>query len=289
MKLFIGGNITLAETSLVKAAQLLQAFAQSGIALAMEHSFYTYLSQNPLTAEIVSNLECEVCDVPQADMAVSIGGDGAFLRMAHRVMAVDIPILGINAGHLGYLTSATIDTHCATIVDAIQGGSYKIQERSMLKITSDFEEFGVRYALNEMALLRVDTSSMLGMDVAVNTTKLVRCQGDGMIVATPTGSTAYNLSCGGPIVAPTAANIILTPISPHTLSMRPLVLPDDVTLRITVNSRAAQYQVCADDTTILCPEGSTITVKKAKETTKMVMLQGHNFAHSLRAKLHWGL
>ncbi len=222
-----------------------------------------------------------------AELALSFGGDGALLRAAKWVFSEDIPIMGINTGHLGYLTTTGTDKALSAITRFFAGEMH-ISERTMLNINSGDVPIRSHFALNDIAVLRQDTSSMLQMTTTVNDAELTTYVGDGLVVSTPTGSTAYNLSAGGPILAPDTRCIILTPVSPHTLNMRPLVIDDNAVIRISTVSRAPQFLVSVDGESYVFPSGSEITIKRAKQKVKIVQIPHHNFAHTLRHKLLWG-
>ena len=224
---------------------------------------------------------------PQSPLiALSIGGDGTFLRTAKAVAAHDIPIMGINAGHLGYLTTAHIH-QTQLVVDALLNGDYRIEQRSMLQVTSDVHA-DFPCALNEVALLRQDTSSMIEVDVLIDGIPLTTYKGDGLLVCTPTGSTAYNLSVGGPVLEPLSRCVVLSPISPHALTMRPVVIRDDAVLTITTNSRTALYQVSIDGESVSLPSGTALNITRAPHYAKVLLLNDYNFASTLRSKLMWG-
>ena len=224
----------------------------------------------------------------RADVAISIGGDGTFLRTAQAVAVQGVPVMGINAGHLGYLTTVDI-SETAQAVKCLLSGDYDIEERSMLQLMlpSGYEE-AKRFALNEVAILRQDTSSTIKLDVSLDDVALTTFNGDGMLLCTPTGSTAYNLSVGGPILHPQSRCFVLSPISPHALTMRPVVFADTSMLRVTVRSRARLFQVSVDGETIDLPSGTTLRIAKAPFPTRVIMLKGHRFARVLRTKLMWG-
>ena len=244
----------------------------------------------------------------RADVAISIGGDGTFLRTAQAVAVQGVPIMGINAGHLGFLTSAPsaglnlifkeiaegrLTTEARSMIevtgDYAEQPDYDIEERSMLQLMlpSGYEE-AKRFALNEVAILRQDTSSTIKLDVSLDDVALTTFNGDGMLLCTPTGSTAYNLSVGGPILHPQSRCFVLSPISPHALTMRPVVFADTSMLRVTVRSRARLFQVSVDGETIDLPSGTTLRIAKAPFPTRVIMLKGHRFARVLRTKLMWG-
>lgn len=194
--------------------------------------------------------------------------------------------MGINAGHLGYLTTAHVhQTH--VVVDSLLSGDYRIEKRSMLQVASEGHS-GFPCALNEVALLRQDTSSMIEVDVLIDGIPLTTYKGDGLLVCTPTGSTAYNLSVGGPVLEPLSRCVVLSPISPHALTMRPVVIRDDATLTITTRSRTSLYQVSIDGDSVGLPSGTALTITRAPFEAQVVLLNDYNFASTLRSKLMWG-
>ena len=158
----------------------------------------------------------------------------------------------------------------------------------MLQVHCDAVDIPHPWALNEVAILRHDTSSMLDMETQLRSHNLTTYRGDGLIVSTPTGSTAYNMSVGGPILEPTTSCLVLSPISPHSLTMRPLVVRDDSVIMVRTHSRADHYEVSIDGEVTLCPTGSTLTIARAPYCARVVQLQGNNFASTLRQKLLWG-
>lgn len=158
----------------------------------------------------------------------------------------------------------------------------------MLEVSCDGARIEHPWALNEIAVLRHDTSSMLDMETRLRSHELTTYRGDGLIVSTPTGSTAYNMSVGGPILEPTTSCLVLAPISPHSLTMRPLVVRDDSEIMIRTHSRATHYEVSIDGEVTLCPTGSTLTIARAPYCARVVQRQGNNFAKTLRQKLLWG-
>ena len=287
MKIAIYGNM-YQEDYLKQLSEFLEALSQSDIKVEMESRFYNYLCrllpQEPQVDGVILGSDFE------ADMAISIGGDGTFLRTARWVGDKEIPILGINTGHLGYLADITVDEMIGA-VDDLKNGLYKIETRSLIEVTSSRKEAIVdwNYALNEVAILKQDTSSMISVATKVNDVDLATYLGDGLIISTPTGSTGYNLSVGGPIVEPTAPNWIISPIAAHSLTMRPLVVGDSHELTITTTSRATNYRVSLDGRSVTLPVGSTIKLRKAPFVTKVVQRTKHNFGETLRNKLLWGV
>ena len=266
-----------------KVISLLKHLCDRNIQVAVEAEFLHYLYGGK-TEDFPA---FEAGRVPEADLALSLGGDGTFLTTVMWVSRHGMPILGINLGHLGYLTACSLDEGVA-VIDDVLAGNYRIEERTMLEVQCDGTDIPHPWALNEVAILRHDTSSMLDMETSLRGRKLTVYRGDGLIVSTPTGSTAYNMSVGGPILEPTTSCLVLSPISPHSLTMRPLVIRDDSEVVVCTHSRASQYEVSIDGEVTLCPTGSVLTIKRAPYCARVVQCQGNNFASTLRQKLLWG-
>jgi len=287
MRIAIYGN-KYQEKFFAPLERLFGALAGRNAWVAIDRSFYDYLCCHTSVVPVVNEVIDEESNFDAA-IALSIGGDGTFLRTAEKVARRGIPILGINTGHLGYLADASVE-NIDEVVENLFSGNYKIEERTVLHVATDS---GViidnPFALNEIAISRQSTALMMSMHTWVNDSELTSYKGDGLIISTPTGSTAYNLSVGGPILEPTSNNIVLSPISAHSLTMRPLVLRDDCTIRVTTNSRAQQYLVSIDGRPFTFDIGTSITVRKADFTVKVIQHTGHNFADTLRNKLMWGI
>ena len=262
---------------------LLSHLRERGLEVAVEQEYLRFLSQG----REVDAAAFQVDNVPPADMALSLGGDGTFLTTVMWVARQGMPILGINVGHLGYLTAGRL-AEGNDVIDDVLDGNYRIEERTMLEVSCDGARIEHPWALNEIAVLRHDTSSMLDMETRLRSHELTTYRGDGLIVSTPTGSTAYNMSVGGPILEPTTSCLVLAPISPHSLTMRPLVVRDDSEIMIRTHSRATHYEVSIDGEVTLCPTGSTLTIARAPYCARVVQRQGNNFAKTLRQKLLWG-
>lgn len=221
-----------------------------------------------------------------ADMALSLGGDGTFLKTAERVGKKEIPILGINLGRMGFLADVQEEEAEAAIGD-IAAGRYATEKRSLLHVTEG-SQAAWPYALNEAAILKLDTSSMLAVHAYLNGAFLNTYQADGLLVSTPTGSTGYSLSAGGPIVAPQAASFVLTPVAPHSLTMRPLVIDDNDEIRLVTESRNGHFLVSLDGRSEELNSGDSITLRKAPFAIHVVKHNGRLFADTLRKKLMWG-
>ena len=282
MKITIFGN-EYHHDVLPHIQQLAQALIDHNVEVTVEESYLSFLKrfQLPFTSKV------KALERPEdIDIALSLGGDGTFLRTSKVVSLHGVPIMGINAGHLGYLTTAHIH-QTQEVVDALLSGNYRIEKRSMLQVASE-EHSGFPCALNEVALLRQDTSSMIEVDVLIDGIPLTTYKGDGLVISTPTGSTAYNLSVGGPIISPSTNCLALSPISPHSLNMRPIVVNDDSVLEVTVNTRAKWIQVSVDGMAMTLPSGSRVKIALAKNKLTVIQKRDHNFASTLRDKLLWG-
>lgn len=285
MKFAIFGNIHQTKKS-ESIDELFCTIEKWGDNYAIDRPFYEFLCKNrqlPIEgAEIIEG------DDFSADIAISFGGDGTLLRTASRVGRKPIPILGINAGRLGFLTS-TANNDIEHIIQRIHEGEYTIEERSLIEATAAngaIESYPV--ALNEIAIMKHASSSMMTLEATLNGKEKITYQADGLIVAAPSGSTGYSLSVGGPIIAPDANVIVLTPIAPHSLSARPIVLSDNTTIEIKVNSRSHNYLIAIDGRNESCAEETVITVKKADYKQLIVRRRDHSFILNLREKLMWG-
>lgn len=224
------------------------------------------------------------------DLLISIGGDGTILRAIEHVQDLNIPIVGLNTGRLGFLATIQKDTIEAAI-DQILDGKYAISERSLLAIetipaNASLQNFNV--ALNEITVSRKNTTSMITVDTSLNDEYLTSYWADGLIVSTPTGSTGYSLSCGGPVITPEAQNFVLTPIAPHNLNARPLIIPDSTVIKLKVNGREDNHLVSLDSRIATLDNETEIIIKKADYTIKFIELEEESFLVTLRKKMLWG-
>ena len=222
------------------------------------------------------------------DIAISLGGDGTLLATANRIGNQQIPILGINLGRLGFLTD--VQAHeLDNLDDIIFNQKYKVDDRMILRaeITQDNTIIS-EFALNEIAVLKQDLSSMISIDVTLNGEPLHTYQADGLLVSTPTGSTAYSLSVGGPIMMPETNNLIIAPVASHSLNVRPLIIPDNWKIDLKISSRNHSYLASIDGRSITMPDTATISISKANYTVRIIRLEGHSFLNTLKTKLMWG-
>ena len=229
------------------------------------------------------------------DFALSVGGDGTFLTSAAAIGNKNIPILGVNCGHLGFLAEVQTQ-NVDEILQQLVAGEYTIERRHLLSLSILDKEGNKRddlvmapNALNEIAILKQGLTNMLTIETKVNGELLHNYHSDGLIIATPTGSTAYNLSIGGPLVVPQSRGIILTPIAPHSLTVRPIVMPDDWKFDIRVNSRYDAYMVSVDGRSQSLSTDMSLHIERAPYTVKVVQIGDNSFLKSLRTKLNWGI
>ena len=251
--------------------------------------FYTFLKQSAGLRPDVQGIYSGYHDLPKdIDFLFSVGGDGTFLETVSLVRDSGIPVVGINTGRLGFLSYISQDSLNESL-DSIFSGGFDLEERMLLKVsTSEGELNEHSHALNEIRIYK-NTSSLVTVHVHVDDEFLSSYWADGLILSTPTGSTAYNLSVGGPIVLPESRSFILSPIAPHNLSVRPLVLPADVTLKFTVDTREEHFQLALDSRSYDIPASHSITASRADYTLKMVRIENISFYNTLRNKLMWGV
>ena len=285
MKFAIFGNIYQAKKS-SHAENLFRILGRHKAELAISREFHRFLTSD-LHLQIPP---AELFDDDRftADMVISLGGDGTFLKAANRVGSKQIPILGINTGRLGFLADISPEEMKETF-DEIRDGRYDIEKRSVLQVTcNDGRRLKTPYALNEIAVLKRDSSSMISIHTAINGAPLTTYQADGLVVATPTGSTAYSLSVGGPIIVPHSNSIVLTPVAPHSLNVRPIVLCDDCRITLRVESRSHNYLVAIDGRSESCSESTVLTLSRADYDIRVVKRTSHRYFDTLRNKMMWG-
>lgn len=286
MKIAIFGN-NYKEENLSLLKTLFEVLSRKNTQVCIEESFFQFMSEHlAFTPEYDSLI---VNDDFTADLAVSIGGDGTFLKTAAQVGRKGIPIIGINTGRLGFLADIA-STDIVEPFEKILNNEFIIEERSVLQLNCvNCSEFGSQnIALNEVAVMKQDSSSMISITTYINGQHLVSYQADGLIVATPTGSTAYSMSVGGPLIVPNAKGIILTPIASHSLTIRPLIITDDCEIRLHVDSRTKSFLTSVDGRSRVFDHEVELIIKKADFNIKVVKQKDHDFFNTLRNKLMWG-
>lgn len=265
-------------------AEMFSHLSGLGFKVSVHSKFAGYLIDNNIDlfgAEVIDELPDDT------GLVISIGGDGTFLRAARWVGKRETPILGVNTGHLGFLASCRLE-EVGTMLGAICRGDVIIEKRMMLWVQSrGLPDGSWHYALNEVALLKEETSSMITVKTEINGRFLANYRCDGLIVSTPTGSTGYNLSAGGPILEPTIDCMTLSPVAPHTLTVRPLVVGGDSELELSVESRTGQFRLSLDDQSYLVCAGESVRVKRAGFVTNLVRRKDSTFSAILRDKLFW--
>jgi NAD+ kinase len=261
-----------------------------GAEIWIEEDFHNYLNtQLNYYPSFKDHIRNEHFDV---DIALSLGGDGTFLRTTALVGKKKIPILGINAGSLGFLADI-FDEDIENTLEEVFRKEYSIEERSLLELKCDDpsvqEVFsGFNYALNEIAILRRTISSMITIHTYLNDDYLTSYWADGLIIATPTGSTAYSMSVNGPIIVPSAQSLVLSPVAPHSLTVRPLVIPDNYKISLKIDSRSQDFRVAIDGNSYCFPTGISLSVHKADFSIQVIKRYKQTFYETLRKKLMWG-
>jgi len=225
----------------------------------------------------------------EADLMLSLGGDGTFLESVMLARDSGIPILGINLGRLGFLATLNIG-HLQRGLDAVMNNEFEVEERTLIRLTTDRAIFGKNsFGLNEFTITKRDIASMIVVHTYINGEYLNSYWADGLIVSTPTGSTGYCLSAGGPVVMPHSQNFVIAPISPHNLNVRPLVVSDDSVITFETEGRTDTFLVSLDSRSRIVTSGIQLEVRKCEFPTKMVRLPNENFLKTLRLKVNWGL
>jgi NAD+ kinase len=238
------------------------------------------------TEEIVGSVNRALPD--GLDMLISVGGDGTLLSSVHLLGDSNIPVLGVNFGHLGFLTSANRDD-VELMADCLKNGDYNVETRTLLKVEAEAPEGKMPgFVLNEVYLHRPLGSALLRVRVYVDNQYLANYSGDGLIVATPTGSTAYSLSCGGPILTPDSGSLVITPIGAHTLTLRPIVLSDKVCISLLPDESCDELTLGTDSSSCVIRGGSEVKVCRHPHALRLIRLPGQNFFTALQNKLLWG-
>lgn len=266
--------------------RLFDKLSALGTEIYVSDDFYAFLTEwrgvCPMSAQ---KLGAQPYDL---DIALSVGGDGTFLRTAEQINKQNIPILGINTGRLGFLADIAPDQIEVTL-EELYRKHYNVEERMLLQLRTDGHPFcGYDCALNEVAVLKRETSSMITIHTGLNGEYLTSYQADGLVIATPTGSTAYSMSVNGPIILPQSDNIVLSPVAPHSLNVRPLVIPGSYEISLKVESRNDSYLVALDGRSQSLPTDTTLSICKADFAIRVVNRHSQIFYQTLREKLMWG-
>ena len=284
MKVALYGNIYQTKKNMYVAA-VLDKLRQIRAEVFIEPDFAHFIKQNlnlPVDEMVVTD------NTFQPDVAISMGGDGTFLNTASRIGERGTPILGINTGRLGFLADISPDS-IGSALEAVQRGEYIVEQRSVIAVSKDGAPLsGYPYALNEVAVLKHDNSSLIEIETRIDGELLTHYMADGLIVCTPTGSTGYSLSVGGPVMVPQSSTFCLSAVAPHSLSMRPVILCDDVTISLEVRSRSHNFLISVDGRSESFADGTVITLRRAPYTIGVMKVEHKNFFKTLHDKMMWG-
>lgn len=285
LKFALFGNIYQAKKS-ASIQNVLSCLSEFGAELSVDKEYYEFLNEQ------------QQLDVPagsifsgndfQADFAISMGGDGTFLKTAARVGHRNIPILGVNMGRLGFLADIA-PQEIASCLKALYADDYAVEDRAVIRVVAEGEQLSeFDCALNDVAILKRDTASMISIRASIDGEYLTTYQADGLIVSTPTGSTAYSLSNGGPIIVPGTGVLLMTAVAPHSLNIRPIVIPDTAEITLEVESRSHSFLVAIDGRSESCVEGTRLHLRRAPYNIKVVKRSGKKYFATLREKMMWG-
>jgi len=227
-------------------------------------------------------------EMAKMDFLISIGGDGTMLDAVCQVGDLEIPILGLNTGRLGFLATVATDS-ISNAIEFLSTDNYQIEARSLISLESDKKLFGgINFGLNEFTIHKRDTSSMITVHTYIDGNYLNSYWADGLIIATPTGSTGYSLSCGGPLISPEAKNFVITPVSPHNLNVRPIIVSDESEISFEIEGRTEKFLISLDSRSTSVSSEVKLIVKKEKFVANLVKLPDYHFFDTLRQKLNWG-
>ncbi len=252
-------------------------------------NFYQFITGKVVLPEAVATFNDSPSLIAQADLLISLGGDGTLLDTLAIVRNCGIPVIGINFGRLGFLASVN-KNDISKAIQALLNQQFTLDKRSLLRLESENDLFGEEnFALNDITIHRRDDSAMMLINAYMNDEFINSYWADGLIIATPTGSTAYSLSCGGPIIYPSSQSFVITPVAPHNLNVRPLIIPDNINLTFEVEARSAKFLVSCDSRTETVDKGVKIHLKKADFYVNLIRLNEESYLTTLRNKLLWGI
>ncbi len=270
--------------------KILNFFKSKQVELVIEKDFLEMIYDKKLITKNYQTFSSSKDLDSSFDMMISIGGDGTILRAATMVRDSGIPILGINAGRLGFLAKVQKE-NINGFLQLVLDKKYTLSQRSLISLhcspnNEDFED--INFAMNEISINRKETTSMITIETFLDGEYLNSYWADGLVVSTPTGSTGYSMSCGGPILTPAVKSFIITPIAPHNLNARPMVIPDDTEVTLKVSGRENYYLVSLDSRIATVPNESVLTLRKTPFHINMIEIRDETFLHTLRTKLNWG-
>ncbi len=287
MKVAIHGKSFLPDVTF-QIEKLLGVLEEKQVEISVSESFFEVLAKNGIGTHKLSIYK-PGAKLSAVNFFISLGGDGTLLQSVTHIGSQEIPILAINLGRLGFLSNATLEDS-GQIIEQIINGHYDIDSRMLIRAECEANIFkGTNFALNEFTILKQDTSSMITVNTYLDGAFFNSYWADGLIIATPTGSTGYSLSCGGPIIYPESHSFIITPVSPHNLNIRPFVVSDKSVITLEVSSRSNYFLVSLDSRSHTVSSGFRFTIKKESFVAKLIKTGNHTFMDTLRKKLNWGL
>ena len=280
------GNVYQTKKS-ASIQKVLACLSQRGAEVLVDQEYYQFLTEDQKLDVNAAKIFTD--DDFDADIVISMGGDGTFLKAASRVRQKMIPILGINMGRLGFLADIS-PNDIEKCLDAIYEEDYSIENRALIQVTTDGEPLaGYNCALNPVAILKRATGSIISIRASINGDYLTTYQADGLVISSPTGSTAYSLSNGGPIIVPGTKVISMTAVAPHSMNIRPIVLADSSEITLTVESRSHNFLIAIDGRSEKCKEGTKLTLRRAPYDVKVVKRSDQRYFNTLREKMMWGI
>ena len=286
LRFAIFGNTFQRRDTPPAVGRLLCALRRHGATVDIDCEYLDCLRAAGLPADVVGGVR-GFTELPPCDFVLSLGGDGTLLKTASRVRSRQVPIVGVNMGRMGFLADVASD-EVEACIDALHLGDYSVEDRVLIQACPSSGHIeGCDCALNDVAILKRDTASMISIRASIDGEHLATYQADGLIVSTPTGSTAYSLSNGGPIITPRTGVLLMTAVAPHSLNIRPIVIPDTAGIELTVASRSHNFLVAVDGRSQTLPEGATLHLRRAPYTAKIVRRSGANYFSTLREKLMW--
>lgn len=267
---------------------LINKLGTQEIPIVIAEEFLKYIKGKVTLNDNVTTFSTQSDLIDNVDCLISVGGDGTMLDAITHIGSTGIPVMGINLGRMGFLSGINRD-EIDEAINALVNKNYRIDKRSLIRLETSQNLFGdINYALNELTVNKKDTGSMILVYVYVNNTLLNAYWGDGIIIATPTGSTAYSLSCNGPILAPDSENFVITPIATHNLTVRPVVIPDKSEIKVRVEGRMSQFLVGLDSRYETIDANTEMTVRKESFHINLIQRLNDNFFTTIRQKLMWG-
>ena len=271
------------------AENVLTLLRKTQCRITIHEPYFNFLHQNNINVSGCELFNSNIDLKSDTEFLFSIGGDGTLLDTVFLVKDSNIPVVGINAGRLGFLSSISRE-NLDNAINSLDKGHYSLDARTLLRLEANFPIFdGENIALNEFTLHKKDTSSMITIHTYLNGEYLNSYWADGIMISTPTGSTGYSLSCGGPIIVPQSETFVITPIAPHNLNVRPIVVSDKNVISLEVEGRSQHFMATLDSRSVTIDSGFQLAVRKENYTINLVRLSNENFLNTLRKKLNWGL